>query len=127
MNKPVKALLLVAHGSRREASNDEVRQLAARVSDQSTGYDLVECAFLELAQPDIVAGGECLIRQGATEITAMPYFLVAGRHVVTDVPDEIERLRSRHPDVEIRIAPYLGAHAAMADLVLRQASTPSDS
>ncbi len=118
----MKALLLIAHGSRREASNEEVRRLAAQLDEEADDYDLVDCAFLELAQPDIVTGGECLIRQGATEIVAMPYFLVAGRHVVTDVPEEIERLREKHPEVPVRISPYLGAHDAMSELILRQAS-----
>ena len=122
MHKSMKALLLIAHGSRREPSNEEVRRLAGEISDKAEEYDLVDCAFLELAEPDIVTGGECLIRQGATEITAMPYFLVAGRHVVTDVPGEIERLQEKHPDVSIRISPYLGANAGMADLILHQAS-----
>ena len=122
MHKSMKALLIVAHGSRREASNEEVRRLAALIDDETDEYDIVDCAFLELAQPDIVTGGECLIRQGATEIVAMPYFLVAGRHVVTDVPEEIERLREKHPDIPIRISPYLGAHDAMAELILRQAA-----
>ncbi|HDK38263.1 MAG TPA: cobalamin biosynthesis protein CbiX, partial [Thiolapillus brandeum] len=31
----MKALLVVAHGSRREASNDEVRQLCARIQEKN--------------------------------------------------------------------------------------------
>ena len=47
-----KALVVVAHGSRREASNDEVRALASRLADMpDTGYDSVTAAFLELAEP----------------------------------------------------------------------------
>ncbi len=115
------ALLLVAHGSRRESSNDEIRvltrQLAARLE-----IGLVDCAFLELAQPDIVSGGHDLVARGARNVTVLPYFLVAGRHVVTDVPAEIERLRQAHPDVSFRIADYLGSNDAMVDLILASLS-----
>ncbi|MBA1332368.1 cobalamin biosynthesis protein CbiX, partial [Candidatus Endoriftia persephone str. Guaymas] len=44
------ALLIVAHGSRREASNQEVRQLTERVRVRAGPlYSEVACAFLELA------------------------------------------------------------------------------
>ena len=114
------ALLLVAHGSRREESNEEVRALTRRLADES-GFDLVDCAFLELAQPDIVSGGRCLIERGASELTVVPYFLVAGRHVVTDVPGEIDKLRGAHPEVDIRITEHLGATGSMVGLILQRA------
>ena len=48
----MKALLVVAHGSRREQSNTEIKELAQRIAAQAgQDFDLVECAFLELADP----------------------------------------------------------------------------
>lgn len=42
------ALLLVAHGSRRAESNDEIRALAARLRSIATEqFNSVTCAFLE--------------------------------------------------------------------------------
>ena len=53
----MKILLVVAHGSRREESNDEVRDLTACLREQSgDAYAQVECAFLELAEPSIPDG-----------------------------------------------------------------------
>ena len=50
-------LLIIAHGSRREASNDEVRRLADRVRALcAPGIADVEVAFLELAEPSIAEG-----------------------------------------------------------------------
>ena len=118
----MKSLILVAHGSRRAESNDEVRHLAdqlrARAGD---GFDSVRCAFLELAEPSIPDGIEASVREGATDITVLPYFLSAGRHVVTDIPNEVAVKQREHPEVSIRIAPYLGAAGDIADLLLRQA------
>ena len=118
------ALLLIAHGSRREESNDEVRELTRQLSKES-GFTLVDCAFLELAQPDIVSGGESLIARGASELTVVPYFLVAGRHVVTDVPEEVEKLRMANPGVSIHITEHLGASDAMVGLILQRAGSPA--
>lgn len=115
----MRALLLVAHGSRREASNDEVRQLAARLEEQAgETFGYVTCAFLELASPSIPDGIECCIRQGATRVEVLPFFLSAGRHVIKDVPDEVAVKQAEHPDIEINIAPYLGSSAGITGLLL---------
>jgi len=53
----LKALLLVAHGSRRRESNEEIAILTQRVRECAGGrFDLVTCAFLELAEPSIPDG-----------------------------------------------------------------------
>ncbi len=117
-------LVLVAHGSRRSASNDEVRELAERLRARSGGrYVCVEAAFLELAEPSIPDGIECCIRQGSREVVVLPYFLSAGRHVVTDIPEEVAGKREQYPDIPIHIAPYLGRSEALADILLGQAAT----
>ena len=118
----MKALLVVAHGSRRVESNDEVRELTGRLGAQTDGaYERVTCAFLELAEPSIPDGLHAAIASGATEVTVVPYFLSAGRHVVTDIPAEIDLVQKEYPEVVIVQAPYLGAAAEMTALLLQQA------
>lgn len=114
----MRSLLLLAHGSRRDASNDEVRGLATAVAARMDGrYDRVACAFLELAEPSI---GEAIDREvaaGCDEVTCLPYFLSAGRHVSEDIPGLIEAARERHPQARIRLERYLGAQNRLADLI----------
>jgi sirohydrochlorin ferrochelatase len=115
----MRALLVVAHGSRRQASNDEVRQLTdALRSAVGDEYTQVECAFLELAQPSIPDGISCCVAEGATEVVILPYFLSAGRHVVKDIPEIVAASRQHHPDVQLRIAPYLGQASTLVDSLL---------
>lgn len=118
----MKSLLIVAHGSRRQASNDEVRELTGRIA-KKTGrhFDHVQAAFLELAEPSIPDGIHQCVEQGAREIVVLPYFLSAGRHVSEDIPAEVDKTRPNHPEVCIHIAPYLGAFEAIADLMTEQA------
>ncbi len=119
----MKALLLVAHGSRREASNEEVRRLARRVEEAAGDrYAVVEAAFLELAEPSIPEGIRRCLEQGAGEVVVLPYFLSAGRHVSQDIPAEVEKARRDHPGSRIRLVPYLGAAPGIAELLLAQAS-----
>ena len=116
------SLLLVAHGSRREASNEEIRALAERLQRRSVGrFDQVRCAFLELAAPSIAEGMHECIEQGSSAVTVIPYFLASGRHVASDIPAAVRRVAVDHPQVTVTIAPHLGAAESITDLILRQA------
>jgi len=115
----MRALLVVAHGSRRDASNDEVRRLTDSLR-AAAGDDFaqVECAFLELAQPSIPDGIDCCVAEGASEVVILPYFLSAGRHVAKDIPEIVAESSARHPDVSLRIAPYLGQSTSLISSLL---------
>lgn len=115
----MRALLVVAHGSRRPESNDEVRRLTDELrAVAGADYQRVECAFLELAEPSIPEGIDCCVAGGASEVVILPYFLSAGRHVVKDIPDIVADSRIQHPAVALRIAPYLGRATALVDSLL---------
>jgi sirohydrochlorin ferrochelatase len=121
------ALLLIAHGSRREVSNQEVRELAARLEQIACDrFDRVIPAFLELAEPDIPTGIGLCVESGATAVTAVPYFLSAGRHVASDIPAKLEKARHRHQAVTVRQSDYLGKHASVAGLLLALALEKSE-
>lgn len=112
-------LLIVAHGSRRQASNQEVRALAARVRAlRDPGIEHVEVAFLELAEPSIPEGLSNCVRAGAGEIIVFPYFLAAGTHVANDIPHALEVFRDQHPEIRLRLASHLGASTALPLTVL---------
>ncbi|MDH3979174.1 MAG: CbiX/SirB N-terminal domain-containing protein [Gammaproteobacteria bacterium] len=116
----MKSMLVVAHGSRRAESNDEVRELARLLGSQvDASFESVSCAFLELAEPSIPDGLRAAIAGGASEVVVMPYFLSAGRHVVTDIPGEVDIVRAEYPGITITLAPYLGAAPELASLILR--------
>jgi sirohydrochlorin ferrochelatase len=117
----MKALLIVAHGSRRKESNDEVRRLAARIDENSgPAFDLVTCAFLEISSPQIDSAIADLIDAGAKEIKVFPYFLAAGTHVVNDIPALIKEEEDAHSSVHFEILPHLGALQGISTLILNQ-------
>ena len=116
----MKFLLIIAHGSRRMASNDEVREVARRFDLQNHGFDKVGTAFLELDEPSIPQGIINAIEQGASEVTVLPYFLSAGRHVSEDIPAEVASVQKDYQNVIIKVAPYLGASDRMPEILLAQ-------
>ena len=117
--KDKKALVIIAHGSRRAQSNEEVKQLANQVAqlDDET-FDVVSAAFLEIAKPSIVDALQQCANQGANHITVYPYFLSAGRHVVEDIPAEIEKFKLLHQNTEVEITDYLGRYFDLPKLIL---------
>lgn len=112
------ALLLIAHGSRREAANDEVREMARRVeSIERKRFVCVIPAFLELAEPDIQTGVDLCAQAGAVEITVLPFFLSAGRHVAEDIPRALAQASKRYPHISIYLAQHIGQHQDMPKLL----------
>jgi len=113
-----KALLVVAHGSRRQVSNEEVTALTALLeSSLEDDYRYVKSAFLELAEPSIPEGIHSLVEMGAEEIEVLPYFLSAGRHVSEDIPDIVKESAAKFPSVEIRLKSYIGGSAKMVEYI----------
>jgi len=116
--------LLVAHGSRRRESNDEVASIAGKLRRVCSGhYPIIHYGFLEIAEPMIPEGIKQCVDDGATSIIVLPYFLNSGRHVVHDIPALVNNCRSLYPDSTISIAPHIGASPLMIDLVIASADT----
>lgn len=119
----MKALLLIAHGSRRQASNDEVVILAEKLKDHcDQQYAIFQAGFLEISTPSIDQGIEKCIQAGATSIVVLPYFLNSGRHVINDIPRIVNASKQQFPEIKIQVAPHIGASATMMELLVDCAS-----
>ncbi|MBN2162092.1 MAG: CbiX/SirB N-terminal domain-containing protein [Pontiellaceae bacterium] len=117
----MKALLIVAHGSRRKESNEEVRRLAKRIKENAgPAFDMVQSAFLEISSPQIDSAIADLVDAGADEIKVFPYFLSAGTHVVNDIPRIINEEQLARPNLHIEILPHMGALQGISTLILSQ-------
>jgi sirohydrochlorin ferrochelatase len=109
------ALLLVAHGSRHVEANADlehvVRQLRWR------GYPLVVAAYLELAEPGIIAAADQCVELGAERVVLVPYFLSAGVHVRRDLAAARAELAGKYPHIEFLLAEPLGRHPLLLEVV----------
>jgi len=120
----MKALLLVAHGSRRQQSNDEVDKIAETLKAHCIKeYHIIYSSFLELAETLIPDGIKKCVDDGAGSIVVLPYFLNSGRHVVKDVPSIVNAEKEKYPGVEFIISKHLGASDLMLDLLVSTANT----
>ncbi len=107
------AILLVGHGSRREKSNEQVRELAA---DLESRLEIpVDTAFLELAEPSI-EDAFATLDSLVSRVTVVHCSLFAASHVKNDVPLAIEQARGSH-DLVIDNGAHLGIHPAIIEVL----------
>lgn len=100
-------VLYVSHGSRvpetaREATAT-IRQAMAQVD-----ADLQEICYLEIAEPDIAAGIDALVRGGAGRIAVVPVLLLSAGHYYEDIPRAIREAKQRYPHIVFTYGRPLG-------------------
>ena len=110
-----RALVLAAHGSRREpAANALVRRLAESLRGRRL-FDEVAVAFHQ-GEPGFDA---VLDELTAEEVTVVPFLTSAGHYSEVVLPEALGRNR-RFADVRLRQTPPVGTHAGVAPLVARR-------
>jgi sirohydrochlorin cobaltochelatase len=121
MNASTTALVLFAHGARAPgwaAPFQRLRELtAARRPDAA-----VSLAFLELMTPSLPDEVAALVARGVREVTIVPVFLGQGGHLLRDLPQLLDGLRTAYPGLALSTVPAVGEDpgvlAAMADYCL---------
>jgi sirohydrochlorin ferrochelatase len=121
----LKILIVAAHGSRHKASAAEVAALAQKLDDKvkadgSKDIQQVVHAFLQFCEPSIETVIQEVVDSGVDEVVVFPFFISAGSHVQTDIPQAVEKARQRYPDVQFHVTRHLGILDAIEDLILKE-------
>lgn len=122
MNLPPehKALVVIAHGSRRAAANEEFFTLVERIAAQNSAYALTKPALLEQAPPTLLQACQAL-PANIKQIDVYPLFFNCGRHVEKDIPAQVAEVMEAMPTVTVRLLPYFGSSPDLAAAVLEHA------
>ena len=114
----MQSLILIAHGSRLESSNQEVADFTHTLSKYiSQDFSFLSHAFLELASPSIPETIEQCASKGASKIVFFPYFLAAGKHIIRDIPAMISEVMENYPDIAYELRPHLGSDPDLPELI----------
>ena len=113
---PEIGLILVDHGSRLAAANEQLDAVAA-LYRQISGRRIVEPAHMELAAPTIAQAFDACVRQGAKLVVVHPYFLAPGRHSTTDIPRLTAQAAQNHPDVRYHVTAPLGLDEKITQVI----------
>lgn len=117
---PTSAVILFAHGAREPEWADPFVSVRDRL--RAAGMR-VELAFLEFMLPSLEDAAGNLVAEGHATVTIVPLFLAQGRHLKSQLPKMVARIRERHANTEFRTTPALGEApeivAAVTDWVER--------
>ena len=116
----MKALIIIAHGSRRQESNDEIVDMVNAIRGRTSAcYDLVLHSYLEICSPSLQDAVREAVRAGAEDITVYPFFLNSGNHVLQDIPAMTEKMKQDYPDCSFHLMPHFGISENIAELIAR--------
>nr|AFK44994.1 unknown [Medicago truncatula] len=113
---PDDAVIIVDHGSRRKESNLMLNEFV-EMYRRKTGYQIVEPAHMELAEPSIGDAFQSCVQQGVHRIIISPFFLGPGRHWSQDIPSLSAEAAKQHPGVSYIVTAPLGLHELLVDVV----------
>ncbi len=116
ISRPITAVVIVDHGSRKAASNEMLHVATQNFVDQSQ-YSIVEPAHMELAQPDIATAFRRCVEQGAERVIVFPYFLSPGRHWSEDIPRLVREAAEAYPTVSWLVTAPFGLHSGMSAII----------
>jgi sirohydrochlorin ferrochelatase len=120
----MKAILLIDHGSRRDAANEMMDCMANLVQAMAGAGVVVRFAHMELAEPSISAGVRSCVEAGATELIVFPYMLSPGKHSTGDIPRLVGQAAAEFPALDVRVTSAFGVHEKLAELILGRAGVP---
>ena len=115
-------ILLIAHGSPREESNQDIRRVVESLR-ASKRYHFVEAAFLDCNEPDIAEGFRRCVAAHCGTVIAVPYFLHPGKHVALDVPRQLKAAAALAPHVSVLMTAYVGQSVEITNALVHRAMT----
>jgi sirohydrochlorin ferrochelatase len=111
-----RAIIIVDHGSRREAANRMLDDVADMLRKQTS--DLVYPAHMDLVSPSVEEAFDAAVAGGADFVYIFPYFLSPGRHSREDIPWMCAEAAREHPGVKWHVAGPIGLDPMIAQLIL---------
>lgn len=123
--EPIRALLLIDHGTRDPATNARLAEFARRVGERRPDW-LVTHAHMEFGEPNLAQAVASLVAAGSKEIRVQPHFLTSGYHVTTSIPALIEEAKACHPDVTFDVTAPVGEDDRLIDIVAARIPDPDN-
>ncbi|WDP89920.1 MAG: CbiX/SirB N-terminal domain-containing protein [Desulfobacter sp.] len=119
----MKALVIAAHGSRKKESAVEVAALTEKLAKKAKPeFDLVVHGFLQFSEPFLPGVVEDAVNKGADQVVIFPFFISAGAHIMTDIPELVRACEEKYPGTAFILTRHLGAVQGIEDIILDEVS-----
>lgn len=117
-NNSLPGVILLGHGSSEPEAGLEIHELCTTLSEFKPGWRF-EHAFLN-QEPKLDQAVKVLISLGCRRIHVVPLLVFKGKHILEDIPNSVENLRTRHPEIVFQLQPYLSRLSGFKDLILKE-------
>jgi sirohydrochlorin ferrochelatase len=108
------AVIYICHGSRVATGREQAAAFIKKCMNR-VKVPIQEYCFLELASPTIEDAFISCINKGATNIAVIPVLLLTAAHAKKDIPNELGRLSSQFPDVQVKYGSPIGVNPKMVE------------
>ncbi|MFQ4146737.1 sirohydrochlorin chelatase [Chlorogloeopsis sp. ULAP02] len=113
---PIKRpLLMIGHGTRDAEGRQALLDFAAIYQSLDASRPVMPC-FLELTGPTIQEGIDQCQEKGYTEFSVLPVLLFAARHNKFDITNELDRAKSKYPQLKFHYGRHFGITPAIIEL-----------
>lgn len=113
-------IILFAHGSRDALWRLPIEAVADRMRALSPDV-LVDCAYLELTEPDLQETVKGMALKSIQHISIVPMFLGVGRHAREDLPVLVRNLKVLYPHIHFELRKAIGEEMAITDAMAKVA------
>jgi sirohydrochlorin ferrochelatase len=109
------ALVAVGRGASDPDANGDFCKLV-RLVREGGGFAHAEPCFIAITEPRFAPVAERAALSAHGRVLVLPYFLFDGL-LVEQLGQEVRTFAARHPAVDVRLAPHLGGHERLLDLL----------
>jgi sirohydrochlorin ferrochelatase len=113
------SILLIGHGSLKQASGASMIRLAALLRKRGV-VPISTAAFLNFSKPTFQDGLERLLQKGAKSVYVQPYFLIDGYYVNKALRNLVDEAQQAHPTIDISMGEPFGVHDVLAQVVTKR-------
>ncbi len=116
-------LILYSHGSVLCGAAESLHHHAQRIRSRNL-FRATEAGFLNYNEPTLSDAVASLAAEGVRNVVVVPYFLVSGKFVRTDLPKSVTDIRSGYPELTFTLAQAMGYDPLITQSVLELATRP---
>lgn len=112
-----KAVVLLGHGSKREEANNVLKDLSKMLEEDEENIS-VYYSFLQFTTPTLDNAIDKVASNSIDEVTIIPVFLYPGVHLKEDIPEKINELKGKYPEISFKISDPIGADRRLIPILM---------
>jgi len=115
----MKAIIILGHGSRVPGAGKEMEK-AVSLLKEKYDFEMVAGCFMSRLGPHFPETLESCVRQGATEVFVIPYFLNMGLHIRLDIPEMMQAEAEKYPGIRLVYGKQMGFDETFVDVLKKR-------